>query len=231
MKRCSIWVETVSHKCTVLIPVSLFSTVELEAENVGNAWWHAGACFLLAIIFYSCVLTWWCNRTRMLTLCILLWLAIRGRAPESHVVGCFSFSYLLSRKICCLKIFIVFVDVSKSLQVNYLRNEHRLWAYNEQKNSCKFPLRCVYTFCCWHKVHSRSECLIIWHLSICFSFADRTKTLRTKQQKQRKSFRKYARSLRSLEESCPTECCSLMWESRVKHKNTLSKCYIWSFRS
>lgn len=59
MKRCSIWVETVSHKCTVL---SLFSTVELEAENVGNAWWHAGACFLLAIIFYSCVLTWWCNR-------------------------------------------------------------------------------------------------------------------------------------------------------------------------
>lgn len=119
----------------------------------------------------------------------------------------------------------------KSLQVDYQRNESRLWAYNEQKHSWKFPLCCVYTFCCCHKVHSRSWCLIIWHLSICFSFADRTKTLRTKQQKQRKSLRKYARSLRSLEESCPTECYSLMWESRVKHKNTLSNWYIWSFRS
>lgn len=38
----------------------------------------------------------------------------------------------------------LFVDVSKRLKVNYLRNEHRLWAYNEQKNSCKFPLLCVY---------------------------------------------------------------------------------------
>lgn len=50
----------------------------------------------------------------------------------------------------------------------------------------------------------------------CVSFADRRKTPRTKQQRQRKSLRKSARLSKSLEESCPTECCSVMWGRRVK---------------
>lgn len=53
------------------------------------------------------------------------------------------------------------------------------------------------------------------------SFADRTRTPRTKQQRQRKSWRKSARSSRSLEESCPTGCCSVMWERRVEVKISL----------
>lgn len=132
---------------------------------------------------------------------------------------CFSFSCLLSYKDP--KILMVFVDVSKSLQVDYQRNESKMWAYGEKKkNSRRFPLCCG--FCCCHKVHSWPVCLIIWHLSICFSFADKTRTLRTRRQRQRKSFRKYARSFRSLEESCPTECCSLMWETRVNARTDIS---------
>lgn len=50
----------------------------------------------------------------------------------------------------------------------------------------------------------------------CFSFTDRRRTPRTTWQRLRKSWRKSARSLKSLEENCPTECCSAMWGSRVK---------------
>lgn len=49
----------------------------------------------------------------------------------------------------------------------------------------------------------------------CVSFADRIRTPRTKRQRQRKSLRKSARLSKTREESCPAECCSVMWGNRV----------------
>lgn len=51
---------------------------------------------------------------------------------------------------------------------------------------------------------------------MCVSFTDRTKTPRTKRQRQRKSLRKSARSSKSLEESCPTDCSSVMWGTGIQ---------------
>lgn len=70
---------------------------------------------------------------------------------------------------------------------------------------------------CYKNIDSLSNCLIL-SFSIWNSFADKTKTPRTRRQRPRKSWRKSARSLRSQEESCRTEWCSAMYEARIHKK-------------
>lgn len=99
-----------------------------------------------------------------------------------------------------------------------MKVEHRLLTNrNAQSSYCSIMRQCQ-AFYSSYKIKTFSVMVKVSHLLSfnCVSFADRRKTPRTKQQRQRKSLRKSARLSKSLEESCPTECCSVMWGSRVK---------------
>lgn len=126
---------------------------------------------------------------------------------------CFTFSVTTEDTV--YKMSMAFILTStKCFQVDYLRNESRTQTFNEQKRSVLFLqyYATVSSFFSGCKVKTFSVMVKVSHLLPlnCVSFPDRRKTPRMKQQRQRKSLRKSARLSKSLEESCPTECCSVM---------------------
>lgn len=153
-----------------------------------------------------------------------LWLTVGGSARNLYCSVFHTTTVLPSvsqQKTLCIKcrwcLYWRQQNVSRYIIWGMKVEHRRLTNRNAQSSSCSIMRQCQ-AFFSGCKVKTFSVMVKVSHLLPlnCVSFADRRKTPRMKQQRQRKSLRKSARLSKSLEESCPTECCSVMWGSRVK---------------